>query len=113
MKLLIDQNISHRILPALHTHFSSIRHVKELGLINANDHDIFMFARENKYDAVITLDDDFVKLLNLFSSPPKIIWLRTGNCTTPDLAKILISKFHFIEEFVQSEEHFLYEIFKV
>ena len=112
MKLLIDQNISHRILPILDNHFSSIHHVRELGLINASDHEIFMFAREHDYDAVITLDDDFVKLLNVFSFPPKIIWLRTGNCTTPYLASILNSKFHSLKEFVRSEEHFLYEIVK-
>lgn len=86
MKLLIDQNISHRIISLLNEKFSNIHHVKGLGLINADDHIIFKYARENEFDAVITLDDDFVKLLDLFSAPPKIIWLRTGNCSTTFLA---------------------------
>ncbi|REA57865.1 hypothetical protein DSL64_22325 [Dyadobacter luteus] len=82
MRLLIDQNISHRVLPIIQDHFKGIQHVSQLGLLNTNDHEIFMFARNNEFDAIITLDDDFVRLLNLFSSPPKIIWLRTGNCAT-------------------------------
>lgn len=112
MKLLVDQNISHKLIPFLKGKFSSIYHVKELGLINTDDHAIFMYARENIFDAVITLYDDFVRLLNQFSAPPKIIWLRTGNCSTSFLAKILDLKFDLIKEFVQSEDHFLYEIFK-
>lgn len=42
-------------------------------MTNADDYAIFMHARENLFDAVITLDDDFVKLLNVFSVPPKVI----------------------------------------
>ena len=112
MKLLIDQNISHRIIPLLNEQFSDIYHVKDSGLINADDHIIFKYARENEFNAVITLDDDFVKLLNLFSAPPKIIWLRTGNCSTTFLAEILNLKFNLIKEFVQSDGYLLYEIFK-
>ncbi|HEV7382142.1 MAG TPA: DUF5615 family PIN-like protein [Dyadobacter sp.] len=113
MRLLIDQNISHRILPIIEEHFDNVQHVRQLGLLNTNDHEIFMFGRNQGFEAIITLDDDFVKLLNLFSSPPKIIWLRTGNCATLNLAEILISKYDIIKEFIESEEHLLFEIFKM
>jgi predicted nuclease of predicted toxin-antitoxin system len=56
-------------------------HFRQLGLADAEDYDIVMFARANGYEAVITADDDFVKLINQFSEPPKIIWVRTGNCS--------------------------------
>ena len=112
MKLLVDQNISHRLLPLIFEVYNKVQHVKDLGLINADDHGIFMFARKNDYDAVVTIDDDFVRLLHLFSVPPKVIWIRTGNCSTNYLAEILLSKVDSIEEFVQSEEHVLYEVFK-
>jgi len=112
MKLLIDQNISHRILSLISHAFPDVQHVREHGLSNADDYDIFMHARHHRYDAVITLDD-FVRLLNTYSAPPKIIWLRTGNCSTSFLAEILINKSDSIEQFVRSEEYFLYEVFKM
>ncbi|MCE7058911.1 DUF5615 family PIN-like protein [Dyadobacter sp. CY343] len=112
MKLLIDQNISHRIVQQIGDVFTSIYHIRDFNLINADDHEIFISARQNVFDAVITIDDDFVKLLNLFSSPPKIIWVRTGNCSTWALSEILISKFDSIKLFVASEEYVLYEVFK-
>lgn len=62
--------------------FDVLGHVRQLGLTDANDHDIFMFARANGYQAISTLDEDFIKLINQFSQPPKIIRIRTGNCST-------------------------------
>jgi predicted nuclease of predicted toxin-antitoxin system len=81
-------------------------------LIDANDHDIFVFARNNEFDAIVTIDDDFVRLLHLFSTPPKVIWIRTGNCATSVLADLLLSKAQSISEFLGSEEYVLYEVFK-
>lgn len=112
MKLLIDQNISQRIIGLLDHRFGSVQHVRKLGLTDADDHAIFMFARNNSYDAIITIDDDFVKLLNLFSAPPKIIWIRTGNCSTSVLSEILIQRFDSLQNFLQSDEYFLCEVHK-
>jgi predicted nuclease of predicted toxin-antitoxin system len=52
--------------------FDELVHVKTLNWIDWNDHDIFMSARELKYDAVITLDEDFNKLLLQHGTPPKV-----------------------------------------
>ena len=112
MKLLVDQNISHRLLPLISDTFKDIHHIRNLGLTDANDHDIFMFARENQFDAVVTIDDDFIRLLHLFSIPPKVIWIRTGNCSTSALAELLISKVKSLEEFLLSQQYVLYEVFK-
>lgn len=112
MKLLIDQNISHRIIPLLGSEIGDLYHVKNLGLLNTDDYEIFKYARQHDFSAVITIDDDFVKLLNTFSSPPKIIWVRTGNCSTEFLSQILISRTAAIKEFLHSEDYFIYEVFK-
>ena len=110
MKLLVDQNISYRILRKMKDFPAHIIHIKDVDLTNADDHAIFMYARTNQFDAVLTLDDDFVKLLNLHSAPPKVIWIRTGNCSTAFLADLLLEKTVAIEEFVGSTEHILYEL---
>lgn len=93
MKILIDQNISFRIISKIASFSDVAYHVKNFGLHQANDYEIFMFARNNQFDAIITIDEDFIKLLDTFSFPPKIIWIRTGNCSTDLLASILNEKF--------------------
>jgi predicted nuclease of predicted toxin-antitoxin system len=87
-------------------------HFRQLGLTDAEDYDIVMFARANGYEAVITADDDFVKLINQFSEPPKIIWVRTGNCSTRVLSELLRDKVKTIREFIQSKDFDIYEVFK-
>jgi predicted nuclease of predicted toxin-antitoxin system len=112
MKILIDQNISQRIVPLLAPKFDILDHILQLGLTDAEDYEIFMYARANGYQAVITADDDFVKLINQFSQPPKVIWIRTGNCSTKVLSGLLLDKIATIREFIQSADFDIYEVFK-
>ena len=51
----------------------------------------------------MTFDADFFDMSNLFGHPPKIIWLRTGNRKTSDLARLLIDKNEIIEPFLSDE----------
>ena len=100
MTVLIDQNISHRIVSQVGFLFDELTHVTALGWRDWNDHDIFMAARKLQYDAVITLDEDFNKLLLLHGTPPKIIWFKTGNCSTAKLIEVLISHRELIFSFL-------------
>jgi len=59
-----------------------------------------MSARKLQYDAIITLDDDFSKLLLEHGTPPKIIWLKTGNCSTAKLIDVIISHKEVIQHFL-------------
>lgn len=90
MKILIDQNISHRLIPHIKSTFPGISHVRDLGMITSSDYNIFMFAREENFDAILTLDEDFNNLSIIHGTPPKIIWLRIGNCSTTTVAEILL-----------------------
>ncbi|WP_207503531.1 DUF5615 family PIN-like protein [Telluribacter humicola] len=45
MKLLVDQNISHRLLGKVENFSATLTHVKDEGLVDASDHTIFMYAR--------------------------------------------------------------------
>ena len=112
MRILVDQNISHRIIPKLKNIFDEIFHVKEFELIYASDLEIFKFAKNNKFDAVITLDVDFQNILYEQSLPPKIIWLRTGNCPTSALVDILVRNSDIIKNFIVEEGFDSIEIFK-
>jgi len=67
--------------------------VRELGLRDAEDDQIFFEARKSA-DIVISKDKDFIILLERHGSPPKIIWLTCGNTSDAALRQILTTKFH-------------------
>ena len=99
MKLLFDQNISFRIIPRIVERFPGAIQVRELGLENQPDRKIWEYARENGY-AIVTFDADFFDLSNLLGHPPKILWLRTHNRKTEELAALILSKAEVISSFL-------------
>jgi predicted nuclease of predicted toxin-antitoxin system len=68
--------------------FPDSRHVFPLGLDRASDWEIRDYARQNDY-AIVTKDADFSELCVLLGFPPKIIWIRRGNCSTTALEQLL------------------------
>ena len=64
--------------------------LRDFGLRDATDHEIFMAARQEQA-IVITKDSDFVQLLERYGTPPQIIWLTCGNTSNANLKRILMS----------------------
>lgn len=62
--------------------------VKEVGLRDADDGEIFSAARRQSA-IVMTKDRDFVVLLERHGPPPSIIWITCGNTSNTYLKKIL------------------------
>ena len=62
--------------------------VRELGLRDAGDHDIYMAARTAQA-IIVTKDVDFVRLLERHGPPPQILWLTCGNTSNARLVEIL------------------------
>jgi len=87
MRLLFDQNISHRILQYLPHTFANSTSVKTENLIDSSDRRIWEFAKEKEF-TIVTQDSDFNDLNVLFGYPPKVIWIRTGNLKTDELSKL-------------------------
>lgn len=111
MKILIDQNISFRLLPYLQSEFPEITHVKNVDLMDSSDYKIFKYAQQNEFLSILTLDEDFNNLQLEHGTPPKIIWLRVGNCSTKVLAGIILSKVEIIKNFLSTNETDCLEIF--
>jgi len=62
--------------------------VRDLGLRDAEDKDIFSAARDA--DAIVlTKDSDFPDLLTRHGAPPRVIWLRCGNTSNAMLRTLL------------------------
>jgi predicted nuclease of predicted toxin-antitoxin system len=100
MKILVDQNISFRLLPRIRPVFPDAFNVRDLGLIDFNDFQIYSHARQNGFDAILTLDEDFYNIQLEHGVPPKVIWLRTGNCSTATLAEIIMHNAELIHKFL-------------
>ena len=105
MKILLDENISYRLITRIVAAFPDTHHVKDLGLTHVNDHTIFKQARSLGFDAIITNDDDFQNILIERGAPPKIIWLRTGNTITENIIEILKLKKDIIIDFIENPSH--------
>ena len=104
MKLLLDQNISYRVIDMLSPEFREAIQVKSVGLENTSDEQIWRYALANSYN-IVTFDADFFEIANIKGHPPKILWLRCGNLSTKFLAKTLNSKVKIIRDFIQDPEY--------
>jgi predicted nuclease of predicted toxin-antitoxin system len=104
VKLLFDQNISFRIISKIENNFPEAKQVRQLGIENYSDVEIWKFAKENEF-TIVTFDTDFFDLANFKGHPPKIIWLRFGNTKTEFLANIINSRNAIIKDFISSVEH--------
>jgi predicted nuclease of predicted toxin-antitoxin system len=104
MKLLFDQNISYRILKKIEADYPNAQQVRRLGLDNTSDIEIWEYAKKHEF-SIVTFDGDFADIATINGHPPKILWLRTGNTTTDNIAKILIEKKEMIKAFLEEEEY--------
>ncbi len=88
MKLLLDENLSPKLprLPA--TLFLGSAHVRECGLLGQTDEAVWEYARANGF-IIVSKDSDFQQRSLLYGHPPKIVWLRIGNCTRQQLVQLL------------------------
>ena len=81
MKLLFDHNLSHKLVSRLADLFPQASHTRMADLTQATDSVVWDFARRGDF-VIVTLDADFFDLLNLYGSPPRVIWIRCGNQPT-------------------------------
>jgi predicted nuclease of predicted toxin-antitoxin system len=84
MKLLFDQNLSNRLVAALAVLYPDSQHVRTLGMSAADDDEIWRYARENQL-VIVSKDSDFYHRSMLLGHPPKVVWMRLGNCTTAQI----------------------------
>ena len=88
MKLLFDQNLSHRLVIALQQEYPGSQHVREVGLKDAADVTVWQYAAQHGF-AIVTKDADFHQRSFLFGHPPKVVWIRAGNCSTAMIEALL------------------------
>ena len=97
--LLFDQNLSDRLVRQLATVFPGSTHVKALGLAEADDLVIWARAAQDGY-AIVTKDADFHYRALLKGHPPKLIYICLGNCSTEQIANLLLANENAIKTFL-------------
>ena len=103
MKLLFDQNISFKITKKLQSYFSGCLHVSDCKLSDCEDTEIWAYAKQNDF-VIVTFDSDFFDISIINGHPPKIIWIRTGNLTTKEIAQLMIEKQKIINSFIGDDD---------
>ena len=103
MKLLFDQNQSWRLVLAVKDLFPGSVQVREFKLDQADDIEIWEYARAHGL-TIVSLDSDFFDISLLRGHPPKLIWLRCGNCPWRNVEKLLRKNAALIVAFEQDAE---------
>jgi len=88
VKLLIDQNLSYKLVQRLREHYPGSAHVRTLGLHESTDVTVWQYARDHDF-VIVSKDIDMMELCVLRGAPPKLIWLRLENCSTNVVEEVL------------------------
>ncbi len=102
MKLLFDENLSHELVRRLVDIFPHSVHVRDVGLKTADDPIVWEYAKDNDL-MIISKDSDMHQRSFVFGYPPKVMWVRLGNCSTSDVEKLLRINFIFIKTFYEDD----------
>jgi len=78
--------------------FPDSAHVQDVGLDTADDTELWDYARDNDY-LIVSKDADFSDRSAIHGYPPKVIWLKRGNCSTNTVEGILRNHYSDIEAF--------------
>ena len=103
MKLLFDENLSHRLAGVLSDIYPGSVHLTDCGLRGAADTEVWRYAEENGF-AIISKDSDFSQKSVLLGSTPKVVWLRIGNCTTLRVDFVLRNAAARLQAFDEGEQ---------
>jgi predicted nuclease of predicted toxin-antitoxin system len=77
--------------------------LRDFGLRDAMDLEIFQKAKLQKDIVIIAKDSDFLDLLFQFGEPPKILFCSLGNINNETLFEIFKSKFLSIQKLLPYE----------
>lgn len=103
MRLLLDQNLSRKLIKQIEDAYPYSCHLTSVLPESSTDREIWLFAEANDF-VIVTKDDDFEQRSVLLGHPPKVIWIRLGNCRTADVASLLLNSKNIIHAFGDDKE---------
>lgn len=76
--------------------------MRDVGLKAADDPVVWDYAKNNDL-MIVSKDSDMHQRSFAFGHPPKIIWVRLGNCSTSEVETLLAKNIIAIERFHEDE----------
>jgi predicted nuclease of predicted toxin-antitoxin system len=104
--LLLDNNLSYRLLAKIAELYPGSTHVARLGMDTASDDEIYRLASARGV-IVVTKDQDFVSM-GRPATGAKVVRLRTGNTSTAAIGALLAERHAEIVAFARSDRTLLY-----
>jgi predicted nuclease of predicted toxin-antitoxin system len=103
VRILLDQNLSPKLIRQLADVLPGLESVYDHDLIGASDPFIFDWARTLELSALVSADRDFVQLAERVGPPPRVI--RIERCDFPSriIEQLIRREAIRIREFLQSE----------
>ena len=102
MKLLFDENLSTQLVRLLNDLFPESIHVRDVGLKTADDSVVWKYAQDHGL-IICSKDSDMHQRSFVLGHPPKVVWVRLGNCSTSEVELCLRRHFVAIEAFAADE----------
>jgi predicted nuclease of predicted toxin-antitoxin system len=103
VRLLFDQNLSYQLVRRLADVYPNSGHVRLLGLAQTDDLEIWRYAAHTGY-TVVSKNADFQQLAMVQGPPPKVIWIRLGNCQVDAVETLLRQGLSAVREFLADPE---------
>jgi predicted nuclease of predicted toxin-antitoxin system len=102
VKLLLDEHLSARLVESLADLYPGSEQVLVSGLGGAGDGVVWEYAKLRGL-TLVSKDSDFFDRSAREGAPPKVIWIRLGNCSTNDVEKLLRSQCEALRRFLEDE----------
>lgn len=109
MKLLLDENLSRRVIPFILDDYPGSTQIALLGEM-AYDQEVWAYAKQNGF-VIVTRDSDYLDLSALYGQPPKIVWFRSGNQSKAAVIHLLLKSKDAIEKALEHEDKACIEIY--
>ena len=103
MRLLFDEQLSNRLPALLADCYPDSFNIESLALGGAPDVIVWQAAVVHRC-VLVYKDEDFHRLSVMHGAPPKVVWLRLGNCTTQDIVNLLRKHAADVRQFAAQDE---------
>lgn len=103
MKLLFDANISHKLVERLSDLFPGSVHIRECGLSTNDDRVVWRYVLDGGF-TIVSKDEDFHQMAFVHGPPPKVVWIRLGNCRTDEIERAIRQGSDHIHELADDAE---------
>ena len=98
MKLLLDENLSPRLIAMITPAWPDSVHVRDVGLGAADDDTVWAYAGARGF-TIVSKDADFRQRSFLLGPPPQVVWQRVGNRFTDALGALLLAHVEDLQAF--------------